>query len=288
MKTINSGISDVVYHFTQIGYATEILEDNKFALTFVSGADDNNNFKNKYYYLSTTRSKTGSFHRDSNIGVLLKLNGVKLRNNYVGNPVDYWGREFRKVAPHKNEMEDRIWSDKPFIEPAIKYIDEIHIYFIGNESMKSDKIYNDQMKRALRKLLLLAKKNRIPTYIYTDSQSANLLDKRKAIPLTKIDLTSKPKEQHREYGMRDDVAPWMELYEKDNKNYFSKEPFGGAERKLRSLRSMDGFRGFEADVHNCKRGTPAVHRLAKVLKKNNWKLAEFYKFLQKKWLGYEY
>ena len=275
---VTSGISDVVYHYTSISSATKILSENQFALTFISSSDDINKPKDKYYYLSTTRSKTGSYHIGSteNFGVLLKLDGAKLQHNYIGNPVDYWGREFRKVAPSKNEMEDRVWSEKPFIEPALKYIDEIHIYFVGVERAV--------LKRQLRKLLIEAKLKGVPTFLYTDKESAKLLDKRRAIPLSKIDLrTEANREPSRSYGKRDDMATWLELYEKDDITHLSTEPFGGAKRSLTSLWAYDGIDSFKADIHNAKRGTPALHKIVQVIRKNGWDVVDFYKHLQEKW-----
>lgn len=275
---ITAGISDVVYHYTSINKAYQILEENEFKLTFVSSSDDANTPKNKYYYLATTRSKLGAYHIGSNWGVLLKLNGRKLGNNLIGNPIDYWGREFRKVAPAKNEMEDRIWSDEPSIENAAKYIDEVHIFFVG------DLHNNDATKRQLRELLLVAKKKGIPTYLYIDENSARMLDKRKAIPLSKIDLKTGPKEKAYNFGKRDDMAPWLELYEKDDEKYLSTEPFGGAKRSLRNLNSFDNIETFKSDIHNSKRGTPALHKIVEILKKEDWNINDFYRHLKEKWL----
>jgi hypothetical protein len=274
---VSSSISDILYHYTSLSAATKILQENRFALTFVSGSDDTHKPGNKYYYLSTTRSKIGSYHISSaeNYGVLLKLDGVKLRSNYIGNPVDYWGREFRKAAPSKNEMEDRIWSEKPYIEPAKKYIDEIHIYFVDVE--------HPVLKKQLKQLLILAKKSNIPTFIYTDAESAKTLDKRKAIPVTRINLKTEPEKPSRSYGIGDSIAPWLELYEKDKKEYLSTEPFGGAKRRLQSLYSFDGLQSFLADIHNSKKGTPALHKMVEILKKNKWDVKDFYKHLQDKW-----
>jgi len=282
---IESGISDIVYHFTSIYNAAKILKEDQFALTFVSGADDANKPKSKYYYLSTTRSKVGSFHVDSAgyFGVLFKLNGVKLRNNYVGNPVDYWGREFRKVAPSKNEMEDRIWSDNPFIKPASKYIEEIHVYFGGDHKGGRTKWIaepEESDKRQLKQLLKDAKD--IPIFVYTDKDAAKTLDKRKATPIDQLDLKTEPQEEYQR-GKRDDMEIWLELYEKNNKDELSIEPFGGAKRSLRLLSSFDGINSFEADVHNSKKGTPSLHKIVDILKKNKWTMKDFYKHLQDKW-----
>ena len=271
LSSVTAGISDTVYHYTSISSAANILEENRFALTFISGSDDVNKPKDKYYYLSTTRSKIGSYHIGSTFGVLLKLNGTSLRNNYVGNPVDYWGREFRKVAPSKNEMEDRIWSAKPFIEPATKYIEEVHIYFTD--------VTHEGLKKQLRHLLIEAKKRKIPTYLYTDIESAKLLDKRNGIPLSKIDIKTEPSEPSRSFGRRDYMAPWLELYEKKDAAHLSTE----AKRRLEGFYYADDINVFKADIHNSKKGTPALHKIIDILKKNKWSIEDFYNHIQKKW-----
>lgn len=273
--SVLAGISDIVYHYTQLFYAAKILKEDQFALTFISGADDTLKPNDKYYYLSTTRSRRGSYHEGSRAHALMVLDGTKLRHNYIGSPIDYWGREFRKVAPAKNEMEDRIWSDKPYIKPASKYIKEIHIAFVD--------VKQEGLKRQLRYLLTEAKKKGIPTFVYTDETAAKNLDKRKAVKLSDLDLKTEVLEPSKSYGRRDDMAVWLELYEKDNVDHLSTKPSGGAKRRLNSLRAFDGIESFKADVHNSKRGGPALHKILEILKINKWDMNAFYKHLQDKW-----
>ena len=271
VSDILAGISDIVYHYTSLSAASSILKEDQFALTFISGADDTLKPNDKYYYLSTTRSRRGSYHEGSRVHALMVLDGAKLRSNYIASPVDYWGREFRKVAPAKNEMEDRIWSSKPYIKPASKYIKEIHISFV-------DVGANQAFKRQIKSLLINAKKKGIPTFVYTDETAANNLDKRKAVKLSDLDIKTDPTE-FKSYGRRDDMATWLELYEKNDKEYLSTR----AKRLLNTLRSFDGIDSFKADVHNSKKGTPSLHKIVDILRKNKWEIKDFYKNLQDKW-----
>lgn len=173
-------------------------------------------------------------------------------------------------------MEDRIWSDKPYIKNASKYIKEIHVSFV-------DPGY-EAYKRQVRSLLIEAKKKGIPTFVYTDKKAAANLDKRKAVKLSELDLKTEPKEPSRSFGRRDDMAPWLELYEKNDKAHLSTEPFGGAQRRLQGFRYSDGIKLFEAEVHYSKKGTPALHKIVQVLKTKKWDMKAFYKHLQTKWL----
>lgn len=280
LQQVTAGVSDILYHYTSMENTIAILKDNQFKLTVALSSDDKLKPKQKFYYLSTTRSKVGSFHIDSAgyFGVLLKLDGRKLQQTYKGNPVDYWGPEFRKVAPSKNEMEDRVWADKPFIESATKYIDEMHIYFGGAYREASE--YD---RKKLATLVSLANQKHIPFYIYTSEKAAKLLDKRHATPVEELDLEAAESEDDRKREPIYDVSNWLELYEKSNVDELSTEPYGGAKRRLRTLRSFDGRTSFLADIHNSKRGTPPLYKIVEVLKKKKWDLKDFYKHLQDKW-----
>jgi len=266
-------ISNVVYHFSSLHAALSILTENQFNLTFITDTDFIDTPKQKYYYLSTTRSRMGSYHVNSYIGVLFKLNGQKLQSNYIGKPVDHWGREFRKVAPSKNEMEDRIWNDEPYIKPANRYIDEMHVYFDTTFSE------NEYDKRRLRKLLIEAKRKNIPTFVYTRQTSANLLDKRKAIPLDKIDLRTPNLDKEYTRSIHDPLNVWLEFYIKDKLEHLSIR----AKKQLRSFDYPDAIDVFLADVHNAKKGTPALHNIVKILKQKDWTTKDYFKFIKNKW-----
>lgn len=267
LERISAGISNIVYHYTSLWNAGKILKEDQFNLTFITGSDDTHKPESKFYYLSTTRSRLGNYHAGSYIGVLFKLDGRKLQANYVGNPVDYWGREFRNAQPTANEMEDRIWSDKPEIKPATKYIDEIHVFY-------DTKFSKDP--KGLRDLLIQAKRKNIPYYVYTDRKAANLLDTRKAVKLEDLDLKVEPKTPHG-FMARDSVAPWVEFYEKDRKEYLSDDAKGMLRWGFRSLKS------FKTALHNSKKGTPSLHKLVKILKKNKWDINEYYTHIRDKW-----
>lgn len=268
LARIEAGISNIVYHYTSLRKAGNIIKNDQFNLTFATGSDDAHQPKDKYYYLSTTRSRLGNYHVGSYIGVLLKLNGRKLQDNYIGNPVDYWGPAFRKVEPSANEMEDRIWSNKPLIKPASKYVDELHVYY--------DTTHGKEPK-GLRDLLIQAKRKNIPYYIYTDRKAANLLDTRKAVKLEDLDLSVEPKKPFPSYTPRDKAASWVELYEKDKKEYLSDDTKGMMKWGFRNLS------GFNHDLQNEKKGSPALHKLVTILKKNKWEAKDFYDHVREKW-----
>lgn len=138
----------------------------------------------------------------------------------------------------------------------------IDIPIASNNLQAFDKVGSHEgLKRQLRYLLTEAKKKGVPTFVYTDETAAKNLDKRKAVKLADLDLKTEVVEPSKSYGRRDDMAEWLELYEKDNVDHLSTKPFGGAKRRLNSLYAFDGIKSFKADVHNSKRGGPALHKI---------------------------
>ena len=75
------------------------------------------------------------------------------------------------------------------------------------------------------------------------------------------------------------MAPWLELYEKKDAAHLSTE----AKRRLEGFYYADDINVFKADIHNSKKGTPALHKIIDILKKNKWSIEDFYNHIQKKW-----
>jgi len=132
MKILEA-ISSKVFHFTKLSSALSILNNSEFKLgtSMLNRENDLSNHHN--YYLSTSRSKFGTYHTDekqirfSNIysGVMFNLNGNYYNNTHKGFPISFYSPERRKTDPSINEFEDRIVSDKPTL--SIGGIEEIHM-----------------------------------------------------------------------------------------------------------------------------------------------------------------
>lgn len=138
-EILDEGASDVMYHFTNSGALINILRTNEFILTAAVGsASDFNINKNRFFFFSTTRSKSSGYNSGN---VKLELDGRKLKYKYKFIPVDYW--QYSKNpsdylsdndyirALKSGEQEDRIVSNQPTIPNAVSYIQKIHI--INNE-----------------------------------------------------------------------------------------------------------------------------------------------------------
>jgi len=103
---IQEGISDKLYHFTDIESVESILKNNMIALSMSANRADAKH-KTKFFYLSCQRSKNnklGYAHSKSNkkmhditleyeylSSCRIELDGYKLKSDgYKGGPVDYW------------------------------------------------------------------------------------------------------------------------------------------------------------------------------------------------------
>jgi hypothetical protein len=146
-ESLNEGASDILYHFTSDYNLLNILKTNKFELTLALGRDSDLNLnKGKFYYLSTTRSKSTGYKMGT---ARIKLNGRKLNANNKVLPVDYWqysknpndwdSKQSYRQALLSAEQEDRLISDKPFIDEASKFIISVDVVF--DEKIISDIIY---------------------------------------------------------------------------------------------------------------------------------------------------
>lgn len=164
------GISPIVYHFTNLRNLYDILHNNMIELSPGSFTKDVEAEKGKGgYYLSTTRTRTGSFHVNQSFGALIKLDGKKLSQNLSGKAVDYYPTSMRDYNPKGFEQEDRIFSNKPQIDNAQKYILGIDILLSS-----SDIAATDSLKKKYKQLAYTAysygKKNNINIRIYDNKK----------------------------------------------------------------------------------------------------------------------
>jgi hypothetical protein len=162
-------VSDIVYHFTYFTYLLEILKENVFnASTNIGATSDFEISKGRFFFFSTTRSKSSGFSKGD---VKLVLDGQKLSQNYKGIPVDYWKysknpKDWDKYSykyAFKSEMEDRIILDSPTIKNATKYIKEIHIFLSRNMKYIS--------KKDIEYILSKSRQFNIPTFFYDNENN---------------------------------------------------------------------------------------------------------------------
>lgn len=209
--------TDIIYHYTGIRPALRILQSGNFELSRSTG----NKSEEQYappgydYFFSTTRSKTGDYHRGvGNGAVMFVLDGQWFNQKYKVKPVDYWDRAWLQSPDRSREAEDRVFSKTP--EIPIGGVRAIHALI---------KEHDDWRSPELRMMLLAAKKRGLPIYMYNDEAAWRLQDTRKSLsvqqmaPLLKGQLPVP--QQYR--PARDYLEPWLELVYKKKKTDLSPE-----------------------------------------------------------------
>jgi len=193
---INEGASDILYHFMQTEYALDVLKKDKLNMIAAMGDDtDYDKNRNKFYYFSTTRSKSSGWKGGN---TKLVLDGRKLTQRYKIIPVDYFNKY--KGAQQSNrayidaidslEQEDRIITDNPFIPNAKSYIKEVHI-FVDNES--------EYKKKIVKSVVLECEKSNIPIFLYNTKD--NFLNQRNPINYSEfLDVADNKFDGYGDYG----------------------------------------------------------------------------------------
>jgi len=269
------GISPILYHATSLPTLKKILDSDTFRLTPDIGTRHEKGLRkgDKVYYMSTSRSKTGDYHypvsKHANGQSVIVLDGRKLMaDGYSGQSMDYWGAGWGK-----DEMEDRIFSKKPNIPDAKKYIKEVHTYI----NLDADTDRYDQRVRDARKVAIDLHKDGIPFYVYTDPKNLNLLNKNKAIKLSTLKAKEKAQKPYSYSGSRQpgSMSGLIELLKIDDKEKLSDR----AQKQLYKLKydagfSDDNIRSIEADIHNARnRDSDRDHldRFIKLMQQHNLK-----------------
>ena len=307
--------TDNLYYYRGLFGAYNTLLDNHFTLSSSMGKPGEEKYSEpgKPYFLSTTRSKVGDYHRFvGDVGVIFNLDGRWISQRYTVKPVDYWysgkGPENLKKGEWKSiersykrpmwqysgsertsESEDRIVSSRNTI--PLDCVMSIHIYF--NLSEIHNKMVSDNDGRSKNLLSMLvtmikrANELNIPLYVYDDKQAWKLQNKSKVIPLSNImsmvgvsDL-SPPNLRKSDYRPLD---KWMELIDIDNMDDLST----GADKLRHNLRYYDNFDTLKNDIHNGSKPNSGdyenVVRINDYMRSNKLKtLRDFHNHIATKW-----
>lgn len=203
----------IVYHYAGVSAAAKILTSGVFQLSSITG----NKSEEQYappgypYFLSTTRSKVGDYHRyTGSSAVMFVLDGNWLNQRYKTKAIDYWERAWQHSGgTRSSESEDRVFTKNS--EIPIDGVLAVHVLLKEQSENRSPEV---------RTILITAKKRGIPAYLYTDESAWRLQDTRKAVtpgeaaPLLKGQQTkgytpSRPQTMY--------LEPWLELIYKNNK-----------------------------------------------------------------------
>lgn len=268
---INEGISDIVYHYSGIDSILKMVTEDSFFLSPVGrNSADFSAGKKKSYFLSTTRSKIGRYTLGQffkgNFNAVIEIDGRKLSQNYSGEPVDYWGPQFRKADPTYNEMEDRIYSDTAKI-PFKRYVIAIHIFIPEDND-------NNYTKRRLKALIFQCKKKGIELKFYDTEQ--NFFAQRNSVPLdlSKVALKGDLNRFGREYRAfeNEDARAILRLLEKDDYTHIVNKEDEVAYKWLGRIRydsTYDNKRRIEIMFSEKRSETQAtVEKIFRIMRKN--------------------
>jgi hypothetical protein len=195
LQNLFEGLSDIIYHFTHISNLISILKLNKFATSSNLGSNaDRWKDKGKFYFFSTQRTKGMSGYGSRHGTVAIVLDGRKLNQNFKGFPTDYWNwskkrSDYDSINRYidvlkSSELEDRIVTDKPYIDNASSYIKEIHI----EAKRETQNFVNTEQ---VNEIVGLTSQYNIPVYFYVDENNFKLQNKAKAVAPENLGVAEK-------------------------------------------------------------------------------------------------
>lgn len=208
---LNEG-TDVLFHASSIHASAQILASGNFELSSSVGAQSEEMWAKKGYpfFLSTSRSKVGDYHttRIGDSVVVFNLDGRWLSQRYPVKPIDYWEGAWHHSYDRTSESEDRVLSKTPTI--PITPVTAIHMLYKDSADPKWNFL--------ARRIIIAAKKRKIPIYVYSDVQSFYTQDTRKAMPLSDVAKRLTGQESKSISRRTNDpyLTAWIELYHKDS------------------------------------------------------------------------
>lgn len=143
--TLEEGLSPILYHATSMKGLLSILRSNKINLS-------RDGINRGRYYMSFSRNKSNDFIRylmqlsrfdiqeeqfdpKRDIFAIIEFDGRKLSYNYAGSPFNtfYDPSTQEDVGMGINFQEDRLFSNKPYIERARQFIKGVTIILNDND-----------------------------------------------------------------------------------------------------------------------------------------------------------
>ncbi len=285
---LTESASAIVYHYTNTAAAARIMTSGEFLLASSTGTQAEKEYEipGYPYFLSTTRTKVGDYHNRyvGSSAVMFVLNGTWLNQNYKTKPIDYWNRAWLHDTSGKRsrEAEDRVYSRTPEIPANNKSILEVHVLLKEQSENRSPEV---------RTILLSAKTQGIPAFLYTDEDAWKLQNKRQAVsPAEAGEVLKGPQPSRKMYSPgRNYLEDWLELIYKKNKA----ELTPSAAKKLRSLIVYgQGYRneddGLGVDLSNARKpgnsDYPSAVKINAFMRKNNLATpVDLKNFLVDKW-----
>jgi predicted chitinase len=279
---VNEGATAVLFHYAGITSARDILRNGVFKLSSTTGNPSEAGYapKGYQYFLSTTRSKVGDYHRFVGSGAaMFVLDGNWFAQRYPVKPIDYWERSWVHSPGRTRESEDRVFSQDN--EIPIDGVRALHVLLKEQSEVRSP---------ATREMLIIAKQRGIPAYLYMDESAWRLQDTRRAVTVGQAAAVLKgPQPSHRSYRSRNFLEEILEMIFKKAKG----ELTDGALKRVRNLliygsRHPNEDDGLGVDMSNARKpGSSDYESAVKInqfMRANGLKnTVELKNFLVRKW-----
>ena len=254
-----------VYHATSLYATTEMISTGKIRLSGMAGKKHETTLgigtRRYMYFLSLTRSKIGGYHVRSvgNYYCLIVFDYDALNHRYHMEPVDYWGREMRRIDKNQNEMEERLFANQQYI-PIQGKIKSIHVLIEPKWTAE------EMDKVRLRRLMIEGKKKSIKVYVYNNRQKWRSMKPALALKQSELDLTGKEK-KFSNWRSTNFLNPYVNLYYAPTKKALSERGRRLAYNLAYSeYRQQEERRSLDQDLHNS--GTkPHIAHISKLILK---------------------
>ena len=257
-EVITESLSRIAYHYTNLASALKIVKSGKFELSSSLGSIEQQYApRGKHYFLSTTRTKMGGYHRSraGSYGVLFVLDGNWFNNHYVSRPIDYWENRNPQSGHHRDsEAEDRVFSAEPSI--PIDGVVAIHV-------LSDPEGATNHSNAMTRELLIAAKTRGINAYLYDEFNAWANLDTRHSGDVTRL-TGARDKPWYRSKRKASYMQHWIELMMINNRKMLSPK----ADQMRYSLQyqhdSAEAIAALSTDLGNARRPDSGQERDAAV------------------------
>lgn len=271
---LTESATDVLYHATTSLGARDILRDGEFKLTASLGTYEHEySVRNRPYFLSTTRSKTGDYHaRYPSIGsTVFALDGRWLGQRYAVRPIDYWGSAWvHNKSGRTRESEDRVYSRTNTI--PLTPVTAIHVYIQHQTPEKIERSLDPEARTRdfarsdayrwdeIREMSQLAEQRGIPVYIYYNLRDWKVQNTARAEhPEDVIELQHGLQREPYNYTPDRTFGPLLELITTDPSD--ESKLSTTAARLLYNIRwYSDTYKGLESDMHNSRKASSSDYR----------------------------
>ena len=249
-ELLTEGATDTLFHYTAIERALKILSTGEFQLSSVIGNRSEEQYapRGYPYFLSTTRSRVGDYHRYVGSGaVMFVLDGQWFEQRYPVKPIDYWDRSWlHSAGTRTRESEDRVFSRDATI--PIAGVRKIHVLIKEQHEYRSPEV---------RKLLIQAKRLGIPAYLYTNEAAWRLQDDRRAVNVKQAAAVLQGQDPSRKSYGRKYLSKWLELIHKKATGELS--PDADKLRYNMQYYGHDGLHNLDNDMSNARKPDSSDH-----------------------------